>query len=115
MAYLREAEENLEVSYPIGEIWETIPKALEELKWKVEEIDEANHKLKVKTRGALMSFPSAAYIELLKIDEKTTKLKIKVETPVTTITSVLDFGRSNERVSQFVVALARLMEKKHQQ
>jgi hypothetical protein len=44
------------------------------------------------------------------IDEKNTKLTIAVETPVTTITAMADYGRSRERIEQFVVTLAKLME-----
>jgi hypothetical protein len=109
MAYSREEKENLEVSYPINAIWEAIPKAIAKLEWKIQETNEETHHLKVKTKGALMSYPSTLKIDLAAVDEKTTRMSIAVETPVTTITSVADYGRTRERTEQFVTTLAKLM------
>jgi uncharacterized lipoprotein len=109
MAYSREEKENLEVSYPINAIWEAIPKAIAKLDWKIQETNEETHHLKVKTKGAFMSYPSTLKIDLSAIDEKTTRMSIVMETPVTTITSVADYGRTRERTEQFVTTLAKLM------
>ena len=110
MAYLREEKENLEVSYPIKTLWDAIPKALENLKWTAEETDEAKFHLKVKTKGAFLSYPSTLKIDLKVVDENTTKMSIAAETPVTTITSIADYGRTRERIDVFVTILAKLME-----
>jgi uncharacterized lipoprotein len=109
MAYSREEKENLEVSYPINAIWEAIPKVIAKLNWKIQETNEETHHLKVKTKGAFMSYPSTLKIDLAAVDEKTTRMSIVVETPVTTITSVADYGRTRERTEQFVTTLAKLM------
>jgi uncharacterized lipoprotein len=109
MAYSREEKENLEVSYPINAIWEAIPKAIAKLDWKIQETNEETHHLKVKTKGAFMSYPSTLKIDLSAVDEKTTRMSIATETPVTTITSVADYGRTRERTEQFVTTLAKLM------
>jgi len=109
MAYSREEKENLEVSYPINAIWEAIPKAIAKLEWKIQETNEETHHLKVKTKGAFMSYPSTLKIDLSAVDEKTTRMSIVAETPVTTITSVADYGRTRERTEQFVTTLAKLM------
>ena len=58
MAYTREGKETFEVSYPLNAIWAAIPKAVAKLEWKIEETDEATHHLKVKTRGAFLSYGS---------------------------------------------------------
>ena len=110
MAYLREEKENLEVSYPIKTLWDNIPKALEKLKWTAEETDEAKFHLKVKTKGGFLSYPSTMKIDLTVVDENTTKMSIAAETPVTTITSIADYGRTRERIDMFVTTLAKLME-----
>ncbi len=109
MAYLREEKENLEVSYPIAQIWQAIPKAVEKLEWKIDEANEETHQLKVRTRGAFLSYSSTLNINLSAINEKTTRMTIKAETPVTTITSMVDIGRTRDRIEQFVIALANLM------
>ena len=109
MAYVREEKENLEVSYPLNAIWETIPKAIAKLGWKIQETNEGTHHLKVKTKGAFMSYPSTLSIDLAAVDEKTTRMSIAAETPVTTITSVADYGRTKERIEQFVTTLGKLM------
>jgi hypothetical protein len=110
MAYLREEKENLEVSYPIKTLWDTIPKTLEKLKWIAEETEAAKFHLKVKTKGAFLSYPSTMKIDLTVVDENTTKMAITAETPVTTITSIADYGRTRERIDMFVTTLAKQME-----
>jgi hypothetical protein len=112
MAYLKEEKDNIEVSYALEDIWKAILKALEKLEWQTQETDEATHHLEVKTKGGFLSYPSNMKIDLSIIDEKTTKMTVAVETPVTTITSMADYGRSRERIEQFVITLAKLMETK---
>ena len=51
-------------------------------------------------------------IVLSVIDEKTTRMDMSAETPVTTITALADYGRTRERIEQFVIALAKLMSGK---
>jgi len=112
MAYLRDEKENLEVSYPLEKIWAAIPKVIKILEWQIEEKDDASHKAKVKTKGGFLSYSSILYIEATSVDENTTRMVIKAETPVTTITSVIDFGRTRDRMGQFIEILAKQMEKK---
>lgn len=109
MAYLREDKENLEVSYPIDAIWEAIPKTIKQLDWEIKETDEAAHFLKIKTKGGFISYPSTLKIDLSAIDEKKTRMSVVAETPVTTITSVADYGRTRNRINQFVITLGKLM------
>jgi hypothetical protein len=109
MAYVREEKENFEIDFPTQKIWENIPKVIDKLEWTIQETDEANHHLKVKTKGAILSYGSTMKIDITAVDEKTTKLSLVVETPVTTITSMADYGRSAERMDMFVTTLAKLM------
>jgi hypothetical protein len=109
MAYLREDKENLEVSYPLNAIWEAIPKTINQLDWKIQETNEATHHFKIKTRGGFISYPSTLKIDLTVIDEKRTRMSIAAETPVTTITSVADYGRTRDRIDQFVTTLGKIM------
>jgi hypothetical protein len=112
MAYLKEQKDKLEVSYPLNVIWEAIPKAIEKLEWKIQETDEVTHSLTVKTKGGFLSYPSTLKIDLAAIDEKTTQMSLVAETPVTTITSMADYGRNDERIGKFVTTLAKLMNGK---
>ena len=109
MAYLRTETENLEVSFSIEKIWAAIPNTISKLEWKIEETDQKTHHIKVKTAGAFLSYSSDLSIDLTMVNEKTTRMAIKAETPVTTITSVADFGRTRDRIEMFVVTLASLM------
>ena len=109
MAYLKEQKDKIEVSYPLNVIWEAIPKAIEKLDWKIQETDEAAHHITVKTKGGFMSYPSNLKIDLVAVDEKTTQMSVLAETPVTTITSIADYGRNDERIGKFVTTLAKLM------
>ena len=112
MAYLREDKESMEVSYPVESIWQAIPKAIAQLEWTIEETDENTHHLKIKTKGAFLSYGSTMKVDLTAINEKTTKMSINAETPVTTITSMADYGRTRERIDAFVGTLAKLMSGK---
>ena len=109
MAYAREEKEKLEVSYPINAIWEAIPKVIAKLEWTIQETNEETHYVKIKTKGAFLSYPSKLEVNLSKVDEKTTRMSIAAETPVTTITSVADYGRTRERIDAFVTTLAKLL------
>ena len=112
MAYLRNENENLEVDYPLEKIWAAIPDVITILEWQIEEKDDASHKAKVKTKGGFMAYSSILYIEVTSVDENTTRMAINAETPVTTITSIIDFGRTRDRIGQFIETLAKQMEKK---
>jgi hypothetical protein len=112
MAYLRNENENLEVDYPLKKIWDVIPDVIKILEWAILEKDDTEHKIKVKTKGGFMAYGSNFNIEAESKNEKTTRLSINAETPVTTITSIIDFGRTRDRIGQFIEILAKQMEKK---
>ena len=106
MAYLRKENETVEIDYPLDKVWAAVPKALAILKWNVEETDDTTHHVKAKTKGAFMSYPSTLIINGTAVDKKTSRIKVSAETPVTTITSVADFGRTRDRIDQFFEVLA---------
>ncbi len=113
MAYLRTTKQELEADFPLEDIWRAIPEALAELKWEIEEKDDNAHLLKVKTQSSFLSYSSTLIIHASKVNEKTTNIKIDAGTPVTTITSVMDFGQADERISTFVISLAKIMNTKN--
>lgn len=113
MAYTREETEHVEVAYPIEQLWEDIPKAITQLEWAIQESNKDQNYIIVKTKGAILSYPSSMKITLNPVDDKTTRMLIAGETPVTTITSVFDIGRTRERIERFIITLAKLMEKKN--
>jgi carbon monoxide dehydrogenase subunit G len=112
MAYLRNEKETIEVDYPLEKIWATIPEAVKVLEWTIEEKNDDSHKVKVKTKGGFMAYSSSLEIEVKPVDENTARISLNAETPVTTITSIIDFGRTRDRMGQFIEILAKLMEKK---
>jgi carbon monoxide dehydrogenase subunit G len=114
MAYLRDENEKLEVDYPLEKIWAAIPDVTKILEWQIEEKDDATHKAKLKTKGGFMAYNSIFYVEVTEVDENTTRMSIKAETPVTTITSIIDFGRTKDRIGQFIEVLGKQMEKSEQ-
>ena len=109
MAYLREGKQDVEVDFPLESIWEAIPKAVAKLDWRIQEKDDTTHKLIVRTKGSFLSYGSTLKIKLAKENEKTTYVAIDAETPVTTITSVFDYGQAYERINLFVLTLAEIM------
>jgi uncharacterized lipoprotein len=112
MAYLREEKETLEVSYPLNAVWQAIPRAVAKVGWTIEETKEQTHYVKIKTKGGFLSYASNLEVNLSQVDEKTTRMSISAATPVTTITSVADYGRTKERVEVLVAALSSLMASK---
>ena len=111
MAYLRKEKETVEIDFPLNRVWTSIPKALKDLNWTIEETDEADHYVKVKTQAGFVSWSSMLTIKSFQVDKKTTRVSVDAETPVTTISSVLDFGRARRRVDLFFAALAKILNK----
>lgn len=107
MAYLRKEKHVVEIDYPLIKVWEGIPKVITTLDWKLEEIDNKTHQLKVNTQAGLLAYGSTLNIEVWIIDENTTRIRINAETPVTTITALADFGRIRDRIELFFEVLAK--------
>src|SRR5664280_3523752 len=112
MAYLRNETEKLEIEYPLEKIWAEIPEVVKILEWTIEEKDDAAHEIKVKTKGGFLAYGSIMNIAVTSGDEKTTCMSMTAETPVTTITSIIDSRRTRDRMGQFIEILAKQMEQK---
>jgi hypothetical protein len=110
MAYLREEKTKIEVDYSIEKVWAAIPQAITRLEWKTKEADEANHKLSVLTKKGFLAYESTLNVDLTAVNDSTTQVAISAETPVTTITSMADFGRTRDRIELFIEALALVMD-----
>lgn len=107
MAYLRKENETVEIDYSLEKVWAAIPKALAGLEWSLEEADERTHHVKAKTKAVFMSFSSVFLIDVIPVGENTTRVSVAVETPVTTITSIVDFAQGKRRIGQFFSELAK--------
>src|SRR5512136_1405109 len=110
VAYLRKEKQTFEIDYPLSEVWAAIPDVLRSLQWTIEQMDEKAHLAKVKTKPGFMSYSSLLTIGGLFVDEKKCRITAEGETPVTTITSLADFGRTSDRVQLFFETLARRMD-----
>ena len=111
MAYLRKDRETVEIDYSLDKVWTVIPKAIKDLNWTIEQIDQNAHHVKTKTHAGFVSWSSILIIDVSKKDEDTTRVSVVAETPVTTITSIVDFGRARRRVDLFFAALAKQLNK----
>jgi hypothetical protein len=110
MAYVRDENEKFEIDYSLEEIWAAIPQVVKDLDWAIEEIDEEAHRARLRVGWIL----STAIAIGRPSGEKKTRMSISGETPVTTITSILDFGRTRDRIGLFISTLAKKLEKKQQ-
>jgi hypothetical protein len=110
MAYLRREKEIVEVDFTLSTVWEAINKAVTSLEWKIEQADEATHQVKVKTKSNFMAYASDLTINAIAQNEKTTRVTVSAETPVTTITGIVDFGRTRERIDSFLLALIKQLK-----
>ena len=107
LAYLRKQKETYEIDYPLGKIWAAVPKVFDSLEWAVEEIDDDAHHVKAKTKASFMVYASVLIVDAVSVNKNTARIRVTAETPVTTITSLADFGRTHHRVDLFVEALAK--------
>lgn len=110
MAYLRKDKQTVEVNYSFNKVWEAIAKAIPNLEWKIEEKNEERHQVIAKTKGNLLAYASRVTIEANAIGENKTHVKVSVETPTTTITGIIDFGKSRERIDLFLLMLAKQLK-----
>jgi hypothetical protein len=111
MAYMREDKEKIEIDYSIEKVWAAIPDVIKGLEWKTLEKDDNEHKLKVKTKKGFIAYGSDLNITVTAVNEQTTQVAINGETPVTTITSMADFGRTRDRIEMFIEGLAVLIDR----
>jgi len=107
MAYLRKDEETVEIDHPLSKIWMGIQNALASLEWSTEQIDEAEHRVKAKTKAGPWSWGSILLINLTPVNENTTRVSVKAETPVTMITAVINFAQGKRHIAQFFEELAK--------
>ena len=107
MAYLRKAKETFEIDYSLPKIWKAIPKALTSLEWTIVEVDNAVHHIKAKTKPSFLAYQSVLLIDAVPVNKNTARVTLTAETPVTTITSIADFGRTHHRIDLFFEALAK--------
>jgi len=106
MAYLREEKQKIEIDYPIEKVWDAIPEVAKIIEWTLEEKNDETHKAKLRTKKGFLSYNTVMNVEAVSVDEQTTRVSINAETPVTTITSMADFGRTRDRIELFIEGLA---------
>ncbi|MGD6808231.1 MAG: hypothetical protein ACQCN3_00875 [Candidatus Bathyarchaeia archaeon] len=111
MAFVRERKKEVDIDFTVDQIWNALPKAVDEFDWTIEEEDTINHILKIKTSNTLYSYGSTLRVELKPLNQKTTRMTVYGETPVTTITSTLQFGQTIDVIDDFVLALADVMNR----
>ncbi len=107
MAYLRREKEIVEMDFSLVEVWAAITKAIVSLEWTAEETDETTHRVKARTKPSFMSYRSLIIVDAVAVGERTTRVSVTAETPTTTITGIVDFGRTRERIDLFLSALMR--------
>ena len=107
MAYLRKEKETVEIAYSLNRVWTAIPKVLTSLEWNIEQIDDTAYHVKAKTKASLMSWGSVLLIDAVPVDKNTTRVSVATETPVTTITAIVEFGRTRQRINLFFMELEK--------
>ena len=105
MAYVRREADTLELAYPMDKVWAAIPKAITSLGWSVEHIDNAAHRVKAKTKTNLMGYGTTLLIDAAPVDKNITRISVGAETPVTTVTSLVNFGQTRQRIELFLLEL----------
>ena len=111
MAYLRKEREVVEMDFPVEKVWEAISQAMTRLEWTVEEQNKETLKITAKSRSGFMSYGSTILVEVSKVGENVTRVSASAETPVTTVTSIVNFGQTARRVDSFFRELAAQLNK----
>lgn len=101
MAYVRREQNMVELAYPLKKVWTVIPKALDTVGCNVELVDDNAHRVKAKTSTSLMAWGSVLLIDVLSVDKNTTRVSVRAETPVTTVTALVDYGRTRQTIELF--------------
>jgi len=107
MAYLRKDEETVEIDHPLSIVWMGIQKAITGLEWTAEQVDEAAHRVRAKTKAGPWSWGSILVINVTPVNENTTRVSVSAETTITMITAIIDFGQGRRRIGQFFAELAK--------
>jgi hypothetical protein len=110
MAYLRKEKEIVEMDFPLQTVWEEIIKAVTNLQWAIQETNEETRQVKAQTKANFMAYPSILTIQAIGVTDKTTRVTVSAETPVTTVTGIVDFGRTRERLDSFLLALVKQLK-----
>ncbi len=106
MAYLRKEKQTVEIDFPLNVVWAAVPAVLTSLEWMIEQTDDIKHHMTVKTKSGFMSYGSKLIIDGVVVNDKTCRITVEGETPVTTITALTDFGRTSDRIELFFETLA---------
>ncbi len=107
MAYLRKDEETVEIGHTLAKVWTAVHKATESLGWELQETNEAEHRVKVKSKAGPMSWSSVLLIDVTHVDENTSRVLVRAETPITMIVAIIDFAQGRRRIGQFLEELAK--------
>gem|GEM_PF-398904 len=107
MAYLRKDDETVEIDHPLWKVWAGTQNALKILQWSTEQVDEAAHRVKAKTKAGPWSWGSILLINVTPVNESTTRVSVAAETTITMITAIIDFGQGRRRIGQFFAELAK--------
>jgi hypothetical protein len=107
VAYLRKENETVEITYSLNKVWKAIQKVFASLEWDTEQIDDVSHHVKAKTKAGPISWGSLLLIDVVPVGENVTRVSVAAETPVTTISAIVDFGQTRRRIAQFFTELAR--------
>ena len=94
------------MDYSLDKVWMAIQNVLKNLRLNIEQIDEKTYHVKAKTKTALMAWSSVLLIDVVPVNANTTRVSVTAETPVTTITSVIDFGLTKRRINVFLGELS---------
>jgi len=104
---LRKDDETVEIDHPLWKVWAGTQNALKILQWSTEQVDEAAHRVKAKTKAGPWSWGSILLINVTPVNESTTRVSVAAETTITMITAIIDFGQGRRRIGQFFAELAK--------
>ena len=110
LAYLRKGNETVEIDYSLDRVWESIKKVLVSLSITTERIDEVSHHVKAKTKGRLFTLSSTLFIDAVAVEGRKTRITVSAETPVTTITAMINFGGAKHQINLLLMELTRQLD-----
>ena len=109
MPTLQELKKEINIDFPLQQVWEAIPKAVDQLDWEIVKQNSFAYEFIIRTAQALVSYFLILEVELTALGQETTHIVIYGEIPVTTINSTQPVNLTDNEINHFVSALSETM------
>jgi len=98
MAWVVSKEDIISLPYSVDVIFNIVPKVVSKFGWKIDHADKALNRFRVKIGMSFWTWGQTMFIDLSKIDERTTKVRVYSEAGGQTF----DWGKNRRDIERFL-------------